>query len=455
MNGRGHNASTLVIIIMPPPPPPPPPSALPPIAAVADVEAPAPPPSAAATLGRRTLSGKLLVRERPLESVPALEDEHQDVPVRAFLSPSEAFAHVATAGSDRARAGPVREGVLGLLAGSFIGLGFSLCLAVGGQMSPELRRSEPGLFALIFGSFGFPFGLTLCVVCGASLFTSNVGYMAAAYCEGRVSALSVLRVWVYSFGCNALGALALAQMYIWGDVFGGGKAAFVLELAAKKTANPFGVTLVRGVLCNFLVVLAVWQANAAQDVAGKAVAIFLPISAFVALGFEHCVANLFGLPLALMLQRQQREGGTGAAAAAHSAPVAPGAATMPTPTPPPPPPLTLGRVVSRNLVPVTLGNALGGGLFVATAYAFAYGAPGRAADAWCERQWQRAVASVAAAAAARRRRGAAAGRAAGAAGGGGGGGGSNGSGSARGLVQSPGGHSHHPRIPPSEKALFS
>lgn len=364
----------------------------------ADLEAPppttarAPSTPGAGSLGRRTHTGKLLVKDEPLQTVPAIEDEHQDVAVRAFLSPPETFAHIATSGVDKKRAGPVREGVLGLLAGSFIGLGFSLCMSVGGQLSPDLRHEQPGLFSLIYGAFGFPFGLTLCVVCGASLFTSNVGYMLAAFFERRASLFAAVRVCAYSYFCNALGALALAQLYVWAEVFAGSKAAFVIELAAKKTANPWGVAFVRGCLCNYLVVLAVWQANAAQDVASKAVAVFLPISAFVALGFEHCIANLFGLPLALMLQNGPGGSAAVAAVAAHSAPL-PGVA---------PPRLTAARIVSRNIVPVTLGNIVGGGLFVATSYAFAYGAPGRAADAWIERQWARLLA------AARRRRAAAA-----------------------------------------------
>jgi formate/nitrite transporter len=353
--------------------------------------------------------------QEPLVRVPALEDEHADLPVRAFLSPPEIFAHIATAGVDKKRAGPVREGVLGLAAGAYIGLGFSLCMNVGGQLSPALRHAQPGLYSLVFSSFGFPFGLTLCVIAGSSLFTSNVGYLTAAVWERRCSVLSAVRVCIYSYFCNALGALALAQLYIWAQVFAGEKAAFVIELAAKKTSNPWSVAFVRGILCNYLVVLAIWQANAAQDVASKAIAIFLPISAFVALGFEHCIANLFGLPLAMFLQNGPGGAEAVASVAAHSFPV-PGKV---------PPTLTAARIVSRNLVPVTLGNIVGGSLFVATAYAFAFGAPGRAADDWVERQWLRFKLAVR-----RRARQAKVGHQGG---GGGGGSGANGS-SGRGLL---------------------
>jgi formate/nitrite transporter len=426
---------------------------------------PPPPPHTPCSLGRRTLTGKLLVRDEPLPPVPALEDEHQDLHTRAFLSPPETFAHIATAGADKKRAGPVREGILGLLAGSFVGLGFSLCMAVGGQLDAELRIQNTGMFTLIYASFGFPLGLTLCVVCGASLFTSNCGYMAASFFERRASLWAAIRVCAYSYICNALGALALAQLYMWAQVFAPPeKGAFVLELAAKKTAGDWGVAFTRGVLCNYLVVLAIWQANAAQDVCSKAVAIFLPISAFVALGYEHCVANLFLFPLAMMLQSDPVRGKTTRAIAVarieaghrHAAAVASaallgmgeeggvgGAPSAPPPPHPPPPPITTAQFLSRNLVPVTLGNIVGGALFVATAYAFAYGAPGRAADAWVERRWARVVAAV-------RRRffGKARGGGGGAVGGGGGGGGSptagNGSGGpSDGPVSSSNGFHHH------------
>lgn len=412
---------------MPPPPPPPPPAAAePPLARIltsshgGDVEAPLPPPPTQqqqhqqhpsalpltpCSLGRRTLTGKLLVRDEPLPPVPALEDEHQDVHVRAFLSPPETFAHIATAGADKKRAGPVREGVLSLLAGGYIALGFSLCCITGGQLSPTLRIENPGLFTLTYAAFGFPMGLTICVVAGASLFTSNVGYMAASFFERRASFWSAVRVCAYSYVGNALGALFLAQLYMWAQVFTSPeKGSFVLELASKKTGNAWGVSFTRGILCNYLVVLAIWLANAAQDVASKAVAIFLPISAFVALGFEHCIANLWLLPLALMLQEAPRTGEqTRAIAVAqleaahkhHQALIpAEAVASAGAPAFAPPPRLTVGRIVARNLVPVTLGNIVGGAVFVATAYAFAYGAPGREADAWVERQWAMLKAAV-------------------------------------------------------------
>ena len=135
------------------------------------------------------------------------------------------------------------------------------------------------------------------------------------------------------------GALLLGQMMIWGEVFHG-REEFTIELAHKKTSYAFGTVLTRGILCNWLVCMAIWQANAAQDIGGKVLAIFLPISAFVSMGFEHCIANMYMIPLSMRL-------GSG---------------------------ITVGEFVVHNLIPSTIGNLLGGAFFVATGYGLSFGA---------------------------------------------------------------------------------
>ncbi len=117
----------------------------------------------------------------------------------------------------------LRFTVLAMLAGMYIGFGFSLCMLTGGQMSRELRHEQPGLFTLVYSTFGFPLGLTLVVVAGAELFTSNVAYMTAHALEAgrarwRQSALGWLRVCGASWLLNLCGSLLLVQLMVWGQV---------------------------------------------------------------------------------------------------------------------------------------------------------------------------------------------------------------------------------------------
>lgn len=259
-------------------------------------------------------------------------------PPAAFYSPKEIFEHVVEAGASKATQSLNNLVALGVLAGAYIGFGFALCMIAGGQMT-TIRKNDPGLFNMLYGSFGFPMGLTLCVIAGAELFTSNIAYMVLALAQGKATLRQLLYVWIGSYFANLCGALLLMQMFYAGEVFHG-REDFTISLAHAKTSHPFGVTVIRGILCNWLVCLAVWQANAAKDIFGKFIGVWLPISGFVAMGFEHCIANMFMIPLSMKL-------GSG---------------------------ISVSTFIARNLVPATIGNIVGGGFFVATFYAVALGA---------------------------------------------------------------------------------
>lgn len=148
--------------------------------------------------------------------------------------------------------------------------------------------------------------------------------------------------------------MLLVGLMLGGDVFLH-REAFTIELAVKKTSYSFGATLTKGILCNWLVCMAVWQGNAAQDVTGKLLGIWFPISAFVTMGFEHCIANMFVIPLGIML----------------------GA------------PVTVSEFLTRNLIPATIGNVIGGAVFVATAYGLAYGSWGELISSSSAQLWTR------------------------------------------------------------------
>lgn len=200
---------------------------------------------------------------------------------------------------------------------------------------------------MIFGAFGLPFGLMMVVIAGGELFTGNTAYLTVALAEGRATPAQVAKNWFWSYVGNFAGSLLLVWLVAASGVFSSAALpshATALAVAAAKTGLTFQAAFARGLLCNWLVCLALWQAAAAQSVGGKAVAIWFPISAFVAMGFDHSVANMFLLPMGLALG-------------------APG--------------LSWGAILWRNLLPVTLGNAVAGALLVAGSYALVYGAPGR------------------------------------------------------------------------------
>jgi formate/nitrite transporter len=220
--------------------------------------------------------------------------------------------------------------MLGVLAGAFIAFGAMFFTLV---MSGSPLGFGPGR---LLGGFAFSLGLILVVVGGAELFTGN-NLIVMAWAERKVTTFQLLHNWGVVYLGNFAGAIGTALMVHWSGTMAlgdGAVAATVGGLAEAKVALPFSEAFLRGILCNVLVCLAVWLCFAAHDVASKVLAIVFPISAFVALGFEHSVANMYLVPVAWL-------------AGAES--------------------VTLAGFV-RNLVPVTLGNIVGGGFFVAGVY---------------------------------------------------------------------------------------
>ncbi len=228
--------------------------------------------------------------------------------------------------------------VLGFLAGAFIGFGGMLAIVVG-KGSPALAAANPGLGKFLFGAV-FPVGLVMVVVAGAELFTGNCGIIPTGCLSGMTSWKALLRNWGFVYLGNFLGSLfvAIALAYWTGIIKGGDLGAASAAMAESKVALTWGQAFLRGIGCNWLVVLAVWMAMAADDISGKILAIWWPVMAFVTLGFEHSIANMFFIPLGML---------NGAK-------------------------VTVGQFLFSNLLPVTIGNIIGGALFVGTVYWWAY-----------------------------------------------------------------------------------
>ena len=257
---------------------------------------------------------------------------------------AEALAE--TIGVAKTNANTLRLTILGIFAGVYIGFGAQLAIVVTHDMSSFLGA---GMAKLIAGAV-FSVGLMLVVIAGAELFTGN-NLIAISVLGGKAKFSGLLRNWTIVYFANLAGSLLLVLLMYWSGLWnmnGSLVGAQALSIANAKINLTFLEAFARGILCNWLVCLAVWMAVSAHTVVGKVWAIFFPIMAFVASGFEHSVANMFFIPMGLMLKGQ--------AAVVTAAGLGEKLSH-----------LTVGGMV-MNLIPVTLGNIVGGAFFVATLY---------------------------------------------------------------------------------------
>ena len=255
-------------------------------------------------------------------------------------SPAEIKEAVEKVGVKKANLPFLTSFMLAIVAGG--GIGF-------GALYYTIVASDPTLsFATVrvLGGLVFTLGLALVLVGGAELFTGN-NLIVMAWASGKVSTGTMLRNWVIVYFGNLLGALGLIVMVFFShhlDMNDGRIGLSVLNTAAGKIRPDMVTLFFKGILCNVLVCAAVWLAYAGRSVTDKIVALILPVSAFIAAGFEHCVANMYFLPLAWL---QVQAGGAPAGFDASA--------------------ITLGGIV-HNLVPVTLGNIVGGAGLVGIVY---------------------------------------------------------------------------------------
>jgi formate transporter len=238
--------------------------------------------------------------------------------------------------------------VLGLLAGAFIALG-AVVAAVASHSITNV-----GVAKLVAGGV-FPVGLILVVICGAELFTGNV-LMLVPILDKKIKITSMLRNWVIVFLANLVGAIIIAFLVYSAGTFNfsdGKLGGTVIKVAATKAGLPFWKAFCSGILCNMLVCLAVWGAAAAKDVFGKILIIWFPIMAFVTCGYEHSVANMYYLSAGIFAK--------GNASYVQASGLAQSKLDL----------VSISGAI-HNLIPVTLGNIVGGGLFVGIAYYLAY-----------------------------------------------------------------------------------
>lgn len=252
-------------------------------------------------------------------------------------TPAEIAACYADAGAAKAKRSAPLLIVLGILAGILIALGSAATnTAAYGFQDAWMIRTICGLL--------FPFGLAMVVVMGAELFTGNC-LITISLLDRRCSFGQMLRSWGIVYLANFAGSLLVAAGCAWFgqlDYSGGALALYTMKLAAAKCAIPFQNGVVLGFWCNLLVCLAVLMAMSAKDTAGRIIGAFLPICYFVMCGFEHCVANMYYISAGLMAK----------AVPAYAQLAAESGLDLSR--------LTLSGFLVGNLLPVTLGNLLGG-----------------------------------------------------------------------------------------------
>lgn len=239
--------------------------------------------------------------------------------------------------------------ILGILAGSYIGFGGLLCTSVSFDLG---AIAGIGFKKFMAGSV-FSVGLILVVIAGAELFTGN-NLMISSVMTKDIGFSTMTKRWILVYVANFIGSIILALMVYFSGLWktgNGAMGAAAVGIAYGKVNLGFFEALIRAIGCNWLVCLAVWMALAARQIIGKIWAIYFPIMAFVAIGFEHCIANMYFIPTGIFLHNW-----AGIAGPAAFDPAS----------------LSWGSFVWNNLLPVTIGNIIGGAVFVGMSYWSAY-----------------------------------------------------------------------------------
>jgi len=289
-----------------------------------------------------------------LELVPELAPAPvPPVKLDAFIPP-EMAAKAEDVGAKKATMGLRNTFFLAIMAGQFIALGaiFATTIATGtsGQLSFGVTKLLTGLV--------FSLGLILVIVAGAELFTGN-NLIIMARANGRISTLQVLRNWIIVYAGNFVGSVAtvvlvfMTKQYTFAN---GGIGLTALNIANSKCSLDFFQAIALGILCNSLVCLAVWLCFSARTTTDKILSIIFPITAFVAAGFEHSIANMYFIPIGILIKL--------GAPPSFWQTIGKTAADYPN--------LTMDNFLLANLLPVTIGNIIGGSLMVGLVYWFIY-----------------------------------------------------------------------------------
>lgn len=259
----------------------------------------------------------------------------------SYNTPREIAAIFCSSGIIKGELPVSRFLILSVLGGVFIAFGGLITVIVAGGM-PGVAASNPGLINFVAGAL-FPVGLIMVAIAGADLFTSDCTAMTLPLLQKQINYKVLLKVWILSYVFNFIGTQLVAGVFVSGTgmVSQDPWLSYLHTYAGKKVHQDFLTVFIKGIGANWLVCLGMWMGYAAKEVIGKCAAIWIPVMLFVTLGFEHSVANMFFVPAAIY---------TGAA-------------------------ITWGEFLLNNLLPATIGNIIGGAVFVACAYWYVYMKP--------------------------------------------------------------------------------
>lgn len=242
--------------------------------------------------------------------------------------------------------------ILGFMAGAFISFGGMISVVVLTDSSFFIGKALSKILAGMF----FSMGLLLVLLSNAELFTGN-SLMLISLFNKKITFIRLLRNWLFVYLANFLGSMCLAILLFYSGIWKNDQylyAQTIHSIALKKVSLPIIEAFFRGVLCNWLVCLAIWMSFSSKAIVNKFFAILLPITSFIALSFEHSVANMFILPFAYLTQTSLSTN------------------SIPTTTIPSMIELNWTTILSNNLLPVSLGNIVGGVFFVSFIFWLAY-----------------------------------------------------------------------------------
>ncbi len=270
---------------------------------------------------------------------------------KGFLTPKEIVETTMEVGIKKANSKPLNLFLLAILAGAFIAFASegSNMAAFNLFAKPETYGTGKALAGAVFAT-----GLMLVIIAGGELFTGN-SLMTIALFEKKITLKSMLSNWCIVYIGNLVGGLFIAYMMNKSGLFNSGDnvlGGVTIKIAAYKTGLTFSQAFYLGIMCNWIVCIAVWMAYGAKDIAGKCFAIFFPISLFITSGFEHSIANMYYIPAGIMAKSNPAWVEASGLAVEKLAN------------------LNWGTFVINNLVPVTLGNLFGGVIMVAGFYWF-------------------------------------------------------------------------------------
>jgi len=255
--------------------------------------------------------------------------------------PAETYMALAEKGEANAKKPLIKTLHQSIVSGCYVAFAGLLSLSIAGNLG-AVATVAPGVQKMVFAAL-FPVNLLLILNSGGQLFTGNTATVPMAVFEGKATLMELVKSWVVSILGNIIGCAGFALAAKKGGLLVGGVQNLAVAMTMMKTSIPLGQILIKAIMCNWMVCMAVFLSEAARDLGGKMVGIWFPISAFVAMGMEHSVANMFLLPAGIL---------SGA-------------------------PITIAKMVVRNWIPVAIGNAIAGTVCVAASYSYAFGALGK------------------------------------------------------------------------------